>query len=330
MRKSKYLLFITLVSITSFLFLSGLRAQAPLVEDLGYKGGSIPGIKQTDKGLNFILMGDWGRNGENYQKEVAAGMGKAAHDMHAEFVVATGDNFYPYGVQSTQDYHWVSSFEQIYTAQSLHVKWYPVLGNHDYASNPDAQIAYSKLSSRWTMPARYYSKKFNLPAGGTALFVFIDTDPYEKRMRGNKPDEKYPLSATDDQTAWLKTQLADTTPAWKIVVGHHPLYTGGWRKDEDDTKKMRAFLEPLFKQYKVDMYLCGHEHHLEYTKPEGNTHYILSGAASEARPATINPIGGKFTAATQGFAAISLGKKEALLQFINYKDSIIYSTTIAK
>lgn len=316
----------------SILFSSNvLFAQAPLVDDEGYRGGSITGIKKLDKGLNFIVMGDWGRNGENYQKEVAASMGKAAHDMDARFVITTGDNFYPYGVQSPQDYHWISSFETIYTAQSLHVKWFPVLGNHDYGTNPDAEVAYSKISSRWTMPARYYSQKYRLDDGSEALFIFLDTDPIEKHLAGRPNDKvKYPAGAVNAQKKWLENLLATSTAKWKIVVGHHPLYTGGWRKDDPDTKKMKEFLGPIFEKYKVDLYLCGHDHHLEYTKPVGYTHYILSGAASEARPAAIHPDGGKFAIAEQGYATISLTAKQALLQFINYKDVILYTTTIEK
>ena len=113
------------------------------MNDGSYRGGSIKGIKKLDRSLNFLVIGDWGRNGENYQKEVAVAMGQAGHDLGAQFIIATGDNFYPYGVQSVFDYHWISSFETIYRAQSLHVKWYPVLGNHDYISNPDAEVEYS-------------------------------------------------------------------------------------------------------------------------------------------------------------------------------------------
>lgn len=314
----------------SQLLVIGLFAQAPLVKDLGYRGGSITGIKKPANALHFIAMGDWGRNGENYQKEVAVGMGKAAHDLGASFVVATGDNFYPYGVASTQDYHWISSFETIYTAQSLHVKWYPVLGNHDYASNPDAEVEYSKISSRWSMPSRYYSKSFTIGAD-TLLMVFIDTDPIEKELRGNPNDSvKYPAGAVASQRAWLEKLLSTSNARWKIVVGHHPLYTGGWRKESPDTKRMKEFLEPLFNQYKVDIYLAGHEHHLEHIKPEGPTHYIISGAASEARQVALFPGIGKFAAAVQGFATFSVAKEEITVQFIDHTGSILHTSNIGK
>lgn len=312
------------------LFSQESLAQAPLVEDLGYKGGSIPGIRKLDNALHFIVMGDWGRNGENYQKEVAAGMGKAAHDLHASFVIATGDNFYPYGVASTQDYHWISSFETIYTAQSLHVKWYPVLGNHDYISDPDAQVAYTRVSSRWSMPSRYYSKKFTVGTD-TVLIAFIDTDPIVKELNGVQHDSiKYPVGSVDKQRQWLENLLSSSKAKWKMVVGHHPLYTGGWRKDSRDTKNLKAYMEPIFTRHKVDVYICGHEHHLEYIKPAGKTHYIISGAASEARPVALHPDGGKFAAATQGFATFSVARDQLLIQFINYKDEIINESVILK
>lgn len=316
----------------ALLLLQGLttQAQVPLAKDLGYTGGSIPGLKKINNALHFIAMGDWGRNGENYQKNVAAGMGKAAHDLEASFVVATGDNFYPYGVASTKDYHWISSFETIYTAQSLHVKWYPVLGNHDYASNPDAQVEYSSISSRWTMPSRYYSKEFRV-GKDTVLMLFLDTDPIEKHFRSSPYDSvKYKQGYVEEQRQWMEKLLSASNARWKIVVGHHPVYTGGWRKDTDDTKRFRAFLEPILAKYKVDIYLAGHEHHLEYIKPEGVTNYIISGAASEAREVKLYPGIGKFAAGVQGFATFSVSHDSVLIQFIDYTDKIINETTIKK
>lgn len=324
----KIILVISLIALNF-----AILAQAPLVENLGYKGGTIKGIKKLPNATHFIAMGDWGRNGENYQREVAAGMGSAARDLDASFVVATGDNFYPYGVASTRDYHWISSFETIYTAQSLHVKWYPVLGNHDYASNPDAEVEYTKISSRWTMPSRYYSKSFNEnDTSRSLLMLFIDTDPIEKELNGQKHDSiKYVAGAVDKQKQWIETQLANSKAKWKIVVGHHPLYTGGWRKNSPNTLKMKNFLEPIFDKYGVDVYLAGHEHHLEHTKPMNHrTHHVISGAASEARPTTIHPDGGIFAAATQGFATFSVANNQILIQFIEYTNKILHESIIRK
>ena len=64
--------------------------------------------------LRFIVLGDWGRNGEDNQKQVARDMGVVARKFKPEFIVSTGDNFYPNGVRSTRDYNWIASFENIY------------------------------------------------------------------------------------------------------------------------------------------------------------------------------------------------------------------------
>ena len=53
--------------------------------------------------LNFIAMGDWGRVGADHQKEVALQMGKTSFDIKSQFIIATGDNFYPSGVISEWD-----------------------------------------------------------------------------------------------------------------------------------------------------------------------------------------------------------------------------------
>ncbi|MFV8441952.1 hypothetical protein [Flavobacterium sp. LB2P44] len=67
-------------------------------EKSGYKGGFIPGLELQDGSLNFIVVGDFGRNGYYYQKEVANQMGKAAMTLGSKFTLTMGDNFYPNGV----------------------------------------------------------------------------------------------------------------------------------------------------------------------------------------------------------------------------------------
>lgn len=301
----------------------------------GYRGGYIKGIKLLDNALNFIVVGDWGRQGEYYQKAVAEQMANAAVSLDAEFVVSTGDNFYPDGVGSVNDPLWQTSFEDVYKNFALQKKWYVVLGNHDYRSNPQAQIDYGKVSRRWQMPARYFSKKMSIDDDTTSkvLFVFIDTSPFVSKYYN---DDVYgPQVATQDtatQLQWLSFVLGDTSSniKWRIVVGHHPLYSGGKRIDSKDTRDIQDVFKPIFKKYKVDMYLCGHEHHLEYVKAEESTHYFTSGAGSEVRPVSLHPRYGKFASAQAGFMAFSLVPDSARIQVINNKGEVIHSTVITR
>src|SRR5262249_27146044 len=133
--------------------------------------------------LNFLAMGDWGRQGEYNQKAVAEQMAVTAKAMDAQFVLALGDNFYPSGVQSVNDPQWRTSFEDIYSAHALNVDWYVALGNHDYRGNPQAEVEYSNVSRRWRMPSRYFTVRQALGNGEYAQFFIIDTSPFIKEYR---------------------------------------------------------------------------------------------------------------------------------------------------
>lgn len=290
-------------------------------------------IKQ-DSSLNFIAMGDWGRNGADHQKQVAEQMGLTAADIKAQFIISTGDNFYPSGVISEYDPLFKYSFEDIYTAFSLQWDWYPILGNHDYKSNPDAQVAYSKISRRWKMPARYYSKIFNINGDPQqqVLVAFIDTNPLIPEFYSNSeygPNVKG--QDTTKQKKWLKKILADTSPTikWKIVVGHHPLFTAGSRTHGYDTKAVRNSLKQILDQYGVDVYLAGHEHSLQHIKPKGKTHYFISGAASEKTAVKLVAYT-EMAASEYGFMVFSIHRNQLLLQTVNDEGEIIYSTLVKK
>ncbi|MGO4877921.1 tartrate-resistant acid phosphatase type 5 family protein [Pedobacter sp. AJM] len=284
--------------------------------------------------LNFIAMGDWGRNGADHQKQVAKQMGMTAADVKAQFIISTGDNFYPSGVISPQDPSFKYSFEDIYTDFSLQWDWYVILGNHDYKSNPDAQVAYSKISRRWKMPARYFAKKFpiNGDLNSQVLVAFIDTNPLIPEFYKNA--EYGPNVKGQDTTAqkrWLAKTLEDKDPSikWKIVVGHHPMYTGGSRTDGYDTKAIRSSLKPMLDRYGVDVYLTGHEHSLQYLKPEGKTHHFISGAASEKTPVKLIP-DAQMVASEYGFMLFSVTNNQLRVQVINDEGYIIYNTLIKK
>lgn len=300
----------------------------------GYQEGYIPDLQKVDKSLNFLLMGDFGRYGQFYQKEVAAQMGKAAATIGSDFVISTGDNFYPNGVRSTSDYSWIASYENIYTAYSLQNDWYVALGNHDYRGSIQAEIDYSGISRRWHMPATYYKKTFSLEDGNKVLVLVMDTSPFIDSYYKEGTDMYDNIMAQDTtaQKKWLIKELEtkDETIKWKIVVGHHPLYSGGKRKENSDTKNFENKFATIFDKYKVDAYFCGHEHDLQIIKPKGRyTTQFLSGSACEVRP-TGNREGTLFSAQSAGFMTFSLSNSKLLAQVIDSKGVVIYTTTIEK
>lgn len=300
----------------------------------GYREGFIPDLKTQDKSLNFLVLGDFGRFGQYYQKDVALQMGKAAMTIESDFTICVGDNFYPNGVQSTTDHQWISSFENVYTNIGLHSNWYVALGNHDYRGNVQAQIDYSKVSRRWHMPEKYYSETFSLENGEKVLMLVMDTNPYIRSYHKPGTDMFANITAQDTlaQTKWLNESLknADASVKWKIVVGHHPLYSGGKRKTNSDTIDFARRFANLFDKYKVDAYICGHEHDLQIIKPEGRyTTQFLSGAGSEVRP-TGTTDGTLFSKAEAGFMTFSLTNKKMIIQVVNYEGKISYTTELKK
>lgn len=333
----KQFAFISLAFMGTFGFAQEGAGMTPFEYEktTGYKGNNIPTMTHWENSFNFLVVGDFGRVGDYFQKDVAREMGHATIVLNADFILSVGDNFYPDGVQSTQDYHWISSFETIYSDPALYRPWYVALGNHDYRGNVQAQIDYSNVSRRWNMPARYYSKTFKTNDGDQVLMIVMDTNPYIGSY--HKHPEKYLGIAEQDtkaQTQWLEKTLSENKSAkWKIVVGHHPLYSGGMRKNHKDTEEFQQKFADLFDKHKVDAYICGHEHDLQIIKPKGRyTTQLLSGAGSEVRT-TGKREGTVYASDAPGFLTVSLLKNKMLVQVVKAdadKGEVLYKHEISK
>ena len=280
-------------------------------------------------GLNFIVFGDWGRNGEPDQAEVAAQMAKAAEGIGAQFIISVGDNFYEDGVASVDDPQWQTSFEKVYAAPSLQVPWQVILGNHDYHGNCDAQLAYGKARPRWNMPARYYLQSGKIDAAATVDLFYIDTTPMVKKYYSASGGEKTRAQViTQDvpkQMAWFKAALAASTAQWKIVVGHHPIYSGG---EHGDTAELIENILPLLHEHKVQAYFNGHDHDLQHLQA-GAVNLFDSGAGSQVRETSITSHT-KFAKSCSGFTAVNLQADKMIVRMIDSKGTLLYTATVPR
>jgi acid phosphatase len=282
-----------------------------------------------DAPLNFLVVGDWGRDGNDHQREVAVQMGNAARSLAIRHVVSVGDNFYDDGVQSTSDPRWGSSFEAIYSAPSLQVPWYVALGNHDYRGVPQAQIDYAKISKRWRMPSRYY-KVSGSEIGAPHLDLFvIDTSPLVHKYREKVHSVIAENVATQDvpaQLRWLDEQLAQSAAPWKLVIGHHTVYSGG--SGHGDTPETTTLIEPLLRKHGVQAYINGHDHDLQHIRRDA-VDYLCCGAGSEVRPVqTVE--GTLFCAARSGFAAIRSSPDSLSFEFRDFTGAILYRGNVPR
>ena len=273
--------------------------------------------------FNFLVIGDWGRNGTARQREVAAQMGKTAAELGSRHVISVGDNFYVDGVQSTADRQWRSSFEEVYTARSLQIPWYVALGNHDYRGVPQAQVDYARISNRWQMPGRYY-KIAGSDVGAPHIDVFvIDTSPlvhqYRKKVH-SVIAENVASQDVEAQLHWLDEQLGNSTAPWKLVVGHHTIYSGG--SGHGNTPETIELIDPLLRRHGVQAYVNGHDHDLQHIRRDG-VDYVGCGAGSEVRP--VEAVNGTlFSAARSGFAVIRSAPDSLALEFIDSTGASLY------
>jgi len=278
-------------------------------------------------GLNFLIVGDWGRNGEKDQMAVATQMGIAAKNRDAKFIISVGDNFYENGVASVDDPQWQSSFEKVYTAPSLQVPWHVVLGNHDYHGNREAQIEYTRTSQRWNMPAHYFTRTEKIDADNTVDFFYLDTTPMAK----SGDDKAVTSEALKDlgpakQVQWLEAALAASTAPWKIVIGHHPVYSGG---EHGDTPYIIKHILPLLEKYKVQAYFNGHDHDLQHLQA-GNVNLFCAGAGSKPRSTGKNPHTKFAQGGRSGFVTASLTPDELEVVMMDDQGKVLYTTGVAR
>lgn len=276
--------------------------------------------------LTFLAIGDWGRGGEFSQRDVAKQMGAFAERTPVRFIVSTGDNFYEYGVTSSTDPRWQRSFEDVYTAKSLMVPWYVALGNHDHRGSAAAEIEYGKTSPRWRMPDLYYTLTEKVSATSMLQLFVLDTSPFVSAYRGPVSLTKVAGLDPKPQLAWLERELAKSDASWKIVVGHHPVYSAG---EHGNTRELIRDVKPLLDRYGVQIYLNGHDHDLQHLR-EGAVHYFTSGAGSKTNEGGRDSRTLFSRGKTPGFMAFSVADDVMNVTVVDFNGKTLYTAAVAR
>ena len=135
-------------------------------------------------------------------------------------------------------------------------------------------------------------------------------------------------SDTLGQTHWLDSLLTHSSATWKIVVGHHPVYTCGLRKNQ---RQYMAKLQPMMERNEVSMYLCGHEHDLQIHHPAGSpTRYVVCGAGGISRP-IISPFDfTQYAEGRSGFMVFELSDQVMHIQVFDENAQLLYEERVSK
>jgi tartrate-resistant acid phosphatase type 5 len=224
-----------------------------------------PQIKPEGQSVRVLAFGDFG-DGQDDQRAAAAAMVRYDRSHSLDFGLTLGDNFYEHGLNKPDHPRWRTNWDNLY--DPLGIRVYATFGNHDYENlkSLDAEVRRSTQDRSWCLPRPYYTF-----TAGPVQFFAIDTTPLDKPHLDGKGPTK--VSA---QREWLEKALASSTARWKVVYGHHPVYSTG--TEHGDTPAMIREVLPLLKKHHVDVYLSGHDHDMEYLRPEDDVHFFVSGA----------------------------------------------------
>ena len=235
---------------TVYLLLAALTLGAPLPH--------VP-LAPHAATLRIAVVGDTGEGSDR----VADGIAKLHARTPLDAVIITGDAFYPCGPASAADPQW----NRVRALSRIGVPLFPVLGNHDFCgkSLPAAQIG-ATVVPHWQFPARQYVIDSNL-----AELLMLDTTPY---AAGRNDDAADALRQT---FAAKKTTPGESPSA--IIRSSPPGYHGHFPRDQH---LRMVTLDPLMRRGKVDLYICGHDHHLELI--DAQPRLLISGAGSDPVP----------------------------------------------
>jgi acid phosphatase len=205
--------------------------------------------------LRWLAVADSG-SGDANQRAVGQQMAAVHRRRPVDLVLLGGDNIYPSGDMALIEATFRRPYADLLAAG---VPFHAVLGNHDIrTANGVPQVAYKPFG----MQGRFY----NLRRGPVEFFL-LDTN-------GNADWQR--------QLSWLRTVLARSTAPWKVVVGHHPIYSSGLYGNDPG---LQAKLTALMRKHGVQLYINGHEHNYERSVPiDGITYLVVGGGGASLRP----------------------------------------------
>lgn len=263
----------------------------------------------------------------------ASGQAAVATAMHrfcegsavCDFGVMLGDNIYPEGATAGADgrddaERFRKIFHEPYSPLSSNgpqFRIYAALGNHDWKTSRAGAMAQVKYLTE-TRPFYMDGIRYRVAPTGDPreieIFV-LDThvmlsdhsilddaltdDGRELDSGEIDTPEPWALPQNADEwgmAEWLEKGLAESPARWKIVMGHHPIWSSAGSKFHQ-ARMMRRLILPALCRH-ADMYLAGHEHTLElYTDgckdvpgAQGRPPLpqLVSGAAGKQRPLNTN------------------------------------------
>jgi len=158
-----------------------------------------------------------------------------------------------------RDLHWAEWFK---AGGWIHAKrtGIPVTGNHEYdelvqTARDDERILSMLWRPQFTLPVEsslpesLHESVYTVDYQGVRIIV----------LNSEVVDEAKEADAVEvaAQSEYLRKQLSDPKPHWRIVTFHHPVFSPG---GDRDNPRIRGSWKPILDEYGADLVLQGHDH----------------------------------------------------------------------
>jgi predicted MPP superfamily phosphohydrolase len=247
----------------------------------------------------FAAIADTG-TGSIHQYTIGRALARYHQQHPFDTVLLAGDNIYNNGEFSKISSVFALPYEELLRRG---VKFYACLGNHDVRSdNGDRQVEYAQFNMQGK---RYYTH-----GRGDVRFFVLETNAL---VDPNSPDRMA-------QLAWLDRELAATQAKWNIVYGHHNIYSAGVYKVN---RMMERDVTPILKKHKVKLWINGHDHNYQRSKPIDGVTYLVCGGGG----ATLYPVESQswtaYAETTYSFGIVEVYEDQILITGVNRQNQII-------
>lgn len=210
-----------------------------------------------------MALGDGG-SGLPAQRRLADQLIKHHEQCPFSMVLLLGDNIYPNG--DTIRYG-EKRFTVLYRElMDRGVRFFPILGNHDISGPLGVGYPALWMSNQaenmrfFKMPSPYYDL-----ACGPFHFFMLNTNRFKSKQR-----------------LWLNECMSASDRPFKIVCGHHPIFSSGFH---GGSTRLRKRLKPIIEKAAATAYFSAHEHDYERFKPINQILYLVSGGGgADLRP----------------------------------------------
>ena len=263
--------------------------------------------------VDLLAVGDWEYREGNPPTTARAMADYAAAQGHPfQAALLLGDNFHV-RLKQGKEPQLETIFEATYDPTRLNFPFYALLGNHDgEPDNRRIEMSYAKEhpDSRWKLPARWY--RLDLPAESPLVTILM--------LDSNKSDMSSKEWAAERQ--WIEKELGKPRGTWTVCAAHHPLFSNG---THGDAAKLQKEWGPILKKYRVDFYLCGHDHVLEHLEIDGwPTSFLVVGGGGGRLLADADGDHGPFSLSSLGFAHLAFDRRQASVRMVDGQGSTVH------